>query len=123
MPAKPRRREDAKKEGFARYVDIGGKFDLVELVNVARSFGMSCIAGFKPNMHFFNEIALHGTREQMRQTEARWRDAGHRVESKKPAAAFGIGVDREPSKWVDVPPDAQPATRNEQRATATGAQP
>jgi len=84
---------------FARYVDIGGKHNCIELAMIARRHGMKIIRGYKSDMHVYNELALAGTAGQMKKVDAHWRAAGHEVLSRKPSAACGIKTDIPESQW------------------------
>lgn len=93
---------------FSRWVSIGGKAShkrfgqTFALVAIARKIGMKCIAGFKPGMHFWHEIGLAGTREQMRLVEREWSSLGHEVKSRKPAAAFGFDLSIPEGRWAET---------------------
>lgn len=98
-------------KAFARYVGLGA-LNLQDLVTVARAHGMKVIQGYKPNMHFFYELALWGTPAQMKATEAVWSSAVKKHEegseskagtilTKKPSAAFGVNLTLQREKWVD----------------------
>lgn len=99
--------ERAVMKRFARWVSIGGKCEnrrfgqTFALVAIARKNGMKCIIGFKPGMHFWHEIGLYGTPEQMRKTEAAWKSNGHEIKTKKPSGAFGFDVNCPEDQWYE----------------------
>lgn len=99
MPEELKESNGAKK--YARYISIGSGHDLLSLVNVARAQGMRCISACKPGWCVFYEIGLYGTPAQMRRADQTWRAIGAKPLSRKPRAAFGVNLDREPESWAD----------------------
>ena len=96
-----------RKRRWARYVSIG-PCDLTRLVWIARRNGLLCISARKPDMHFYNEIGLYGTRAQVEATEREWRAIrsgetrlGHEVLARKPSAAFGVHLERARDQWTE----------------------
>ena len=101
----------SRPRAFARWVGLGA-MNLGELATVARAHGMQIIQGYKPDMHFFYELALWGTPKQMKATEANWSAAKKKHEdgsvsqagqilAKKPAATLGVNLQLPREKWVD----------------------
>jgi len=89
---------------FEKYPSCFGKLSLAALCMVARRHGMYVIAGYKPNMHVYNEIGLYGTPEQMRAVEEVWTKAGNKLKPRSFRAVFGVRVKHiPPSKWLDIP--------------------
>lgn len=102
-----------KARAYARYVGLGA-LGTKELADAARTRGMKVIQAYKPGMHFFYELALWGTPDQMRETESVWSKAelrhedgsvttAGRIERRKPKAAFGVNLRLPREKWVDSP--------------------
>ena len=77
------------KRLFNRYPGIGG-LPLAGLCAVATRHGMTVRQAFKPPCHAWNEIALHGTREQMAEVDAEWRAGGSEVPPRRPAGTLGL---------------------------------
>ncbi len=90
-----------KRRKWKRWV-LMGKLSLKELVDVARGEGMKCICGNKVSMCVHNQIGLYGTSQQMKQTEKRWNDNGHKVVNRQPGFAFSCNVNIPESEWVDT---------------------
>lgn len=99
---------NSRKRLWRRWVSVG-EYSLERLVWIARHNGMECVAGFKPSWCIWNHIALRGTAEQMRRTEAEWgiprldgadEWPSHDVTSRQPKGAFRISkLPRE--KWAE----------------------
>lgn len=94
----------SKARQWNRWVSVG-TYDLTRLAWIARKNGMQIVDAFKPDMHFYNEIALWGTPEQMAAVSKAWRVGKHEVLNRKPPGAFGLSSVKR-SEWVEhsLPP-------------------
>lgn len=86
---------------FRRWVMIGGKFDLMGLVKIARKLGMKIICGSKPCLHVYYEIGLSGTTTMMNKVVAIWSKAGHIVKNRRPKGAFNICITAPSNDWAE----------------------
>jgi hypothetical protein len=101
-----------RKRCWKRWVSVG-HYDLTRLVWIARRNGMKCIDAYKFDMHFYNELGLFGTSQQMQATETTWQapryENGHichEVLRRKPPSAFGVNVSIGKKNWLErkLPP-------------------
>lgn len=95
-------REQKKK--FAKYPSIFGKYNLKELIEVARKNGMTIITARKPGMHVCAEIGLYGTKAQMEKTEKQWNKAGNEIERFNRGKHFEVNLKIPKTEWVDSEP-------------------
>lgn len=92
------------KRKWKRWVDAFGKYNLTELVDIARKQGMLCIQGFKVSMCVHYQIGLYGTSEQMAATETKWAKAKQEFTNRQPGHAFNININIPREQWVDKQP-------------------
>jgi hypothetical protein len=62
---------------------------------------MQIISACKPAWHFFNEIGLYGTREQMSAVDAEWAASGHEAKPRSFRSVFGVNLELPRTEWVD----------------------
>jgi len=77
---------------YTRWIDI---FSMPEngtdiAKEIAISVGCEVLRYGKPGMCCYCGYRLKGTPEQIKQTEAKWREAGMKVHNRKPRGAFNI---------------------------------
>jgi len=71
------------------------------MVDVARKHGMRVAVAYKMDFCCWCSLALYGTAEAMKATEADWRAGGHDVPARRPAGAWEVSVPPR-DKWVDA---------------------
>lgn len=86
---------------YKRWIGLGGSYDLIGLVKVARNYGMKIIVAFKPALNFHYEIGLYGDKEQIEKTDKAWRLAEHKVVNRKPVGACGFDVKIPREEWAE----------------------
>lgn len=95
-----------KSRRWVRWVSLGA-CDLERLVWIARQHGMRVIDAYNPSFCFWYELALYGTSEQMRATEAAWKAAGesggdeHEIRNRRPPGGFGLIRALPQEEWLE----------------------